>query len=286
MKQVHRHSLAIVVSFVVAIACACDGSDGSADGGGADGGGGGSDAGTTDGGGGGAGCSTLPVQTGALGELTAYPSNVATLRPAGFALHSVNFVFVPADGAIEAQIRMFAEVENHSGANLCTSIPDVRAGGYDLNATSVQGSTYVFPGLSVSTSCVADGESGVFLAVLRGVTESEFLAAVTTLSIDLEPNSTSGIGEMRSTATTLSNLTIEETAAGFVLQGHVEATEAVRNYYLDVFAVDSRGLITEHLSAPDSGALTLGVGVAEDFVSDPSACPFVDQVVVENMIYD
>lgn len=235
-----------------------------------------------------AACSDLAVSTGSLGERTAYPWIQAFVTPSSFALQSVNYVALPAEGDIPSRVLLYAEVSNGSGETLCASIPEVRLGGQIEDAV-MDGSPHDLPGLSVSFSCVPAGQSGFIYGIFRGMTEAD-LESASSLTIDVSNNAFSGMGEAPVFATSISGRSTEEFEGGHVVNQRVTASQDLTNYYQDLWIEDDRGLLIGRLNVPHNSSTAGGVrilaGETVELRSETSPCPIVASYSIENFILD
>jgi hypothetical protein len=230
-------------------------------------------------------CSDRPADLGTQGERTAHPSIAVTVFPAVFALRSINYVPVPANGDLPPIVRVFAELEYGGTETICASTADVSIGGYRQDAV-LHGRPYLLPGFEdVTTDCLEPGDTAVIGTFLRDMTAEDLEAAVSG-AIDIETNP--DFGGTRATSATRSPGTVVETEAGFVVTQDITASEGLFNYFQDLFAIDERGLIIAELNVPadsaEAGGAAIGAGETVTLTSEPVPCAPVDWRIAESYI--
>ncbi len=231
-------------------------------------------------------CSMRPASVGSQGEITAFPSIETSFIGAELALHSVNFIVQPPVGDYLGYVRVLAEVENAGATRLCSASFDVSLGGFDGDG-ALAAPRYVIPLAGTSpleVSCLEPGARGVFAARLFDITEDDLLAA-TVLRVDLANSlpADSVAGATPEDRVAVSDQHIVQADGGYQLVETVTAEVSVRNYFQDVYGVDSRGLLIAQLDVPSygptSGGASLDPSVPEELDSDVVDCELTDFVV-------
>lgn len=225
------------------------------------------------------------------GVLTSHPDISISLFPTTLTADSASFV-VKEDGDSRGPLlSVFVELRNTGTSTACTFIPDVSLDGEELVGL-VETPPYherVFDNLySTLTDCLAPGQTGVLLAVARGISEAELQTAYS-LFIDATPQGdTTGSIEYLSAVSEepLLDAHVVQTADGHALGGTVTPVIPIFNYGLTVYARDSRGLLFAELLAYPGELEPLATGVAVDFESEPTPCAFDDYLAYQSWIRD
>ncbi len=227
-------------------------------------------------------CSMRTVSVGLQGELTAFPSIQTSIIGADLGLHSVNFIVVPAMGDYLGFVRVFAEVENVGTTRLCSATFSVLLGGFDGDGL-LAAPRYAIPLTGTSpleVSCLEPGARGVIVARIFDVTEDDLLATAV-LRIDLSNSiGTDAANAMPEDVVTLSDQHLAAVDGGYELVQTATASASVRNYYQDVYGVDSRGLLIADLDVPSygptAGGASLEAGVPQELDSNVVDCELTD----------
>jgi hypothetical protein len=217
------------------------------------------------------------------GVLTAFPHITYSISPAGWSLESVNFVVTEDGDPRGPLLEMFGELVNDTGTTECSFLPNVLLE-FDEVITLVEGPAYFGEVvMSVTTDCLGPGETGVLTGVARGITTAD-LAAATSLTIMVEPNTFDTYFPAAGGPTVTMAEVSSVTAGGFGLRGKLLIGETIYNYGMRVYPRDARGVLVDELLAFPNELDTLGSGSTVDFETDGVDCNFDDYLLFQSWI--
>ena len=215
------------------------------------------------------------------GTLTTYPNITHSVTPVGMAIKTLNFTVTEDGDPRGPLLRMFAEIENDSAQMECQFLPDIFLGLEDLVGLVDTPPYHGEITTTTTTDCLAPGETGVLMAVQRGISVDD-LQMASTLTIALNPNNL----QEYSPANEGPDITaaIAQTADGWTLSGTLTPTTTIWNYGMTVYPRDARGVLVAELLAFPGSLDTLPAGVPVPFETEAAECDFDDYLLFDTWI--
>ena len=222
-----------------------------------------------------------PAASMVSGTLTTYPNITPIVSPLGMTLETLNFTVTEDGDSRGPLVQMFAEIQNNSAQRECQFLPDVSLDFRELIGLVETPPYHGEITTTTITDCLAPGETGVLMAVQRGISLDD-LEMASTLTIALGPNNL----QEYSPATDGPDITtaIMQTADGWTLSGMLTPTTTIWNYGMTVYPRDARGVLVAELLAFPGNLDTLVAGVPVPFETEAADCDFDDYHLFDSWI--